>query len=167
MNVRDLVPWRRNNERGRNLAVLGEESPFLELHREVNRLFDEAFRGFDATPAWSGASHWPQAEVEESENDYRISVELPGVDEKDVEVVMHEGVLVVRGHKRSEISDAGRAVTERTYGRFERRFALHDVDEDRLYAKFHNGVLTIIAPKAPDSRDKARRIPINQPSLTH
>ncbi len=66
MNVRDLVPWTRNGDRGRNLPTSQDAaSPFFTLHREVNRLFDDASRGFDASGLWSGSA-WPHIEVEDT-----------------------------------------------------------------------------------------------------
>jgi HSP20 family protein len=89
MAMRDLIPW----SRGRDVSVhRGEGSPFLTLHREMNRLFDDVFRGFDITPFGSerffdrvGGS-WPSVEVSETDKEIRVTAELPGLEEKDVQV---------------------------------------------------------------------------------
>jgi len=166
MNMRDLVPWNRS-ERNRNSLSTASENPMFTLHREMNRLFDDVFRGFDTPAFWGGRGGWPQIEVEDAETEYRVSAELPGLEEKDVEVLVQEGVLVLRGEKRAESEDRSRAFSERVYGRFERRLALDGIDEDRIQAKFHNGVLTITAPKSAQSADRVKRIAINQAATTH
>ena len=163
MNVRDLVPWTRANDRGRNLPASQESSanPLLTLHREMNRLFDDVFRGFDTPGLWGGNIAWPQLEVQEADSEYRVTVELPGLEEKDVEVLFEDGVLILRGEKRAETEDRSRAFSERVYGRFERRLALGDIDENRVQARFRNGILTVTAPKSEQSRSRVKRIAIN------
>ncbi|MDP3801409.1 Hsp20/alpha crystallin family protein [Brevundimonas sp.] len=168
MNVRDLVPWSRPGDRDRNLPVEGSaESPLFTLHREVNRLFDDVFRGFDAPGLWGGRPTWPQIEVQDHDREYRVTAELPGLEEKDVEILFEDGVLTLRGEKRQETEDRSRAFSERVYGRFERRLSLGDIDEDAIQATFRNGVLTVIAPKSEQSRERARRIPINTGMTSH
>lgn len=167
MNMRDLVPWSRN-ERGRALASGTEpESPFLTLHREMNRLFDDAFRGFGASDLVRGARDWPSLEVEERDREYRVTAELPGMEERDVEVTYRDGLLSIRGEKRSETEDRSRAVSERWYGRFERQLALRDVDESGAQASFRNGVLTVLLPKAEGADSGVKRIPINAQGKAH
>ena len=166
MTLGELVSWGRKD---RNLALQdrepgwtgsGELSPFLRLHQEMNRLFDDVFRGFAAPTAWN--SQWPSLEVEETDAGYRITAELPGVDEKDVEICFSDGVLTLRGEKRSESRDKGRHVTERYYGRFERQIALGDVDDAKATATFNKGLLTIELPRSAEAQDRVRRIPINE-----
>ena len=148
----------------------GEEmNPFLTLHREMNRLFDDVFNRFDAglpssllgrVPSWSGG--WPSLEVNASDNELRVSAELPGMDEKDVEILVDDGVLTIRGEKKSETEDQGRRFSERYYGRFERSIALpYEVEEDKASASFQNGVLTVTLPKSAKAQEKAKRIAIN------
>jgi HSP20 family protein len=178
MAVRDLIPWGR----GRSAVpgpMPGEEvSPFLTLHREMNRLFDDVFNRFEsgmpsllgrmpggAGGAWAGS--WPSLEVTASDNDVRISAELPGMDEKDVEVLVDNDVLTIRGEKKSESEDQGRRFSERYYGRFERSMALpFEVDEAKAEASFKNGVLTVTLPKSATAKDTAKRIAINAPADT-
>jgi HSP20 family protein len=167
MNMRDLIPWGRS-EQTTPSRYRDEGDPFMTLHREMNRLFDDIFRGFGMAPfgSLSGAGRtmgWPQVEVSETDKDVRISAELPGLEEKDVEVLMGDGVLTIRGEKKSEVEDKERAFSERTYGRFERRIPLAwEVEEDRIDASFKNGVLTVTLPKAAESRPEVKRIAINR-----
>jgi HSP20 family protein len=166
MNMRDLIPWGRS-EQTTPSRYREEGDPFMTLHREMNRLFDDVFRGFDVAPfgSLSGPGRtmgWPQVEVSETDKDVRISAELPGLDEKDVEVLMGDGVLTIRGEKKSKIEDKERAFSERTYGRFERRIPLAwEVEEDKIEASFKNGVLTITVPKTAQAALQAKRIAIN------
>lgn len=164
MAVRDLIPW----SRGRDLTVRrGEESnPFLALHRQVNRLFDDAFRGFDLVPfgndrGFGHAVGWPTIEVSETDKDVKVTAELPGLEEKDVQVELANGVLTVKGEKRTETADKDRLFSERYYGRFERHIPINDVDQDKVSAAFKNGVLTVTMPKLPEIQSKVKRIAIN------
>jgi HSP20 family protein len=168
MNVHDLVPWTRANDRDGNLLVAQRAagSPLLTLHREMNRLFDDVFRDFDTPSLWGGRA-WPQLEVQDAGSEYRVTAELPGLEEKDVEVVFEDGVLILRGEKRAETEDRSRAFSERVYGRFERRLALGDIEEDRIQARFRNGVLTVTAPKSEQSQSRVKRIPIKAAATSH
>lgn len=156
MNFRDLVPWTRA-ERDRGSQSL---HPVASLHRDVNRLFEEAFRGFGESSLFSGRG-WPSMDVEETHKEYRVSAELPGLDEKDVEVLLHDGVLTLRGEKRQESGDHNRSYSERFYGRFERQVSLdRDVDEGAVKATFKKGILTVTVPKSAKAVESAKRIPI-------
>jgi HSP20 family protein len=166
MSVRDLIPRSRGANQAPSLYRSGEMDPFLALHRNVNRLFDEVFRGFDAPAPFGrsafGNGYWPSVEISENEKEIRVMAEIPGLEEKDVEVLLEDGVLTLRGEKKSETDDAGRQLSERYYGRFERRLALgREVDEDKVTANFKNGVLAVTLPKSEKARANAKRISIN------
>ena len=170
MAVRDLIPWGRNRSSVPSTMQQSDEaSPFLALHREMNRLFDDVFNRFDTglpsafgrMPGWSGGS-WPSLEVTESENEVRVSAELPSMDQKDVEVLVDDNVLTIRGEKRSETEDQGRRFSERYYGRFERSIDLpFEVEDGKVEATFENGVLTVTLPKSAKAQEKAKRIAIS------
>lgn len=164
MSVRDLIPWGR--ERSPSLFRDDERDPFLSLHREVNRLFDDAFRNFGAgPPSLNGFSpnggRWPSVEVADGEKEIRITAEVPGLEEKDIEVLLDSGVLTLKGEKRSETEDKDRHFSERFYGRFERRIPIgYEVEEDKVDARFKNGVLTVTLPKTAKAQSQAKRIAI-------
>lgn len=167
MNVRDLVPWNRNGDRDRNLPVSQDAaSPFFTLHREMNRLFDDVFRGFEAPALWNGRA-WPHIEVEDAPNEYRICAELPSLEDKDVEVLVQDDVLILRGEKQAKTEDRNRAFSELVYGRFERRIALEGASEANVRAELRNGLLTVTVPKSFQSLQRINRIPINQATVTH
>jgi HSP20 family protein len=151
MNMRALIPWSRERSSSIPSAYRNEEvSPFLALHREMNRLFDDVFSRFDSTmpPFFNRLPAWPSVEVVETDKDVRIAAELPGMDENDVEISVTDDVLTIRGEKKAEIDDRGRHFSERYYGRFERVIPLpFEVEDDRAEASFENGVLTVTLPK--------------------
>ncbi len=164
MAVRDLIPW----SRGRDVSVRrGEPNPVLTLHREMNRLFDEVFRGFDLAPFGSDRfldrleGSWPSVEVSETDKEIKVTAELPGLDEKDVHLQLANGVLAIAGEKKTETEDNDRLFSERYYGRFERRIPVDDVDEDKISAAFKNGVLTVTLPKVAQAQARVKRIAIN------
>jgi HSP20 family protein len=165
MAIRDLIPWNR----GRDVTVTrGDEiNPFLTLHREMNRLFDDVFRGFDLASSGIGERPfdrgigWPNIEVSETGNEVKVTAELPGLDEKDVDIRLSDGVLVISGEKRTETEDKDRLFSERTYGRFERRIPLDDIDEEKVNASFKNGVLSVTLPRSAEAKSNVRRIAIN------
>jgi HSP20 family protein len=164
--MRSLLPWGRDERR--HVPTLPQDetfSPFLTLHREMNRLFDDMFTRFETgLPAQTGAGlGWPKIEATEDDKALRITAELPGVDEKDVEVVLDNDVLTIRGEKKSAIEDKDRHYSECYYGRFERLIPLPAaIEEDKLEATFKNGVLSVVLPKAPGQVGRGKRIPINR-----
>jgi HSP20 family protein len=166
MSVRDLIPWGRSNNRAPAPYRDDDRSPFLSLHREMNRVFDDFFRDFDMRLPMMGsagfAAGWPQIDLAETDKQIMVTAELPGVEEKDVELLLEDGQLVLRGEKRAENDDKDRQFSERYYGRFERRLPIGaDVQVDKAEARFKNGVLTVTLPKNPGAEPKAKRIAIN------
>lgn len=181
MSVKDLIPqsWTRNLPWWRDRdapppAQWREEprDPFVTFHREMNRLFDDFFRSFDTRlPAfsgigaglgtgWTGAT-WPSVEISETDGAIRVSADLPGLEEKDVEVLLEDGLLTLRGEKSSTTEDRERQFSERVYGRFERRIPLPSgIDEAAVEAGFHNGVLTVTLPKTEAAQAQVKRIPL-------
>ncbi|MBO4225436.1 MULTISPECIES: Hsp20/alpha crystallin family protein [Bradyrhizobium] len=164
MAFRDLIPWSKNQE----LAPTRENfDPFITLHREMNRLFDDVFRGFGSfgpisSPLLEGRFGWPKIELSETDKELTVSAELPGMTEKDVQVEIANGVLTLRGEKKAERTDNGKYFSERYYGAFERRIALDGVAEDKAQASFRDGVLTITLPKSEEARESVKRIPIGK-----
>ena len=166
MSVRDLIAWSRGSSQAPSIYRNDDMDPFMSLHRNVNRLFDEVFRGFD-TPSVLGRmaplnGTWPSVEFSETDKEIRVTAEIPGLDENDVEVMLDDGVLTLRGEKKAETEDKDRQFSERYYGRFERRFGLgREVEDDKVAATFKNGVLTVTLPKTKRAQANAKRIAIN------
>jgi HSP20 family protein len=131
MAIKDLIPW---NNKGREVGRTSDVHPFLALHREMNRMFEDVFRGFDLAPFGLASRTldglgWPQIDIEETDKEVRITADLPGLDEKDVSLEIANGVLSISGEKKSESEDKARRFSERYYGRFERRIPLEYVDD--------------------------------------
>jgi HSP20 family protein len=167
MSVRDLIPWGRNNgNQGPSLLRDDDRDPFLSLHREVNRLFDDVFRGFGSgLPSLRGVSGfgagWPSVEISDTDKEIKVTAEVPGLEEKDIEVLLNDGVLTLKGEKRSETEDKEKQFSECYYGRFERRIPLGtEVKEDQVEATFKNGILTVRLPKTEKAQSQVKRIAI-------
>lgn len=162
MDFRNPIPWNRD----RNIPVArqgGDDYPVFALHREMNRLFDGFFRAFDV-PAKSGgmslSGSWPNIELSETDKEIRVVAELPGLEQKDIDVSMDHDVLTIRGERKSESS--GAFYSERWQGAFQRSVQLSsDADPDRANAQFRNGVLTVTVAKRPDARSHTRRIAVS------
>ncbi len=162
MMMRDLIPWGRT--RGTETTPFHEEGrdPVASFHREVDRLFDDFFRSFDSrTPTFAGRAPrvWPSVEVSNTEKEIKVTADVPGLEENDIEILLDNDVLTLRGEKTSE--NNGAQFSERFYGQFERRIPLGvEVEEDKVEAKFKNGVLSITLPKSPNAQAQVKRIAI-------
>jgi HSP20 family protein len=162
MNMLSLMPqWGRGRDVSRH-----EVDPFLSLHRDINRVFDDAFRNFGLPSAFGNGS-WPSMDVRETEKGLEVTAEIPGVEEKDLDVTLANGQLTIRGEKKFERDqkEAGYHVMERSYGSFARSLPLpFDVDEKAVTAAFDKGVLKVSLPKSPQAESKVRRIPVGKGS---
>lgn len=120
-------------------------APIFGLRREIDRLFEDTF-------GREGGTFTPAVDIKETEQEIRLEVELPGLRPENVEIIAENGVLTIRGEKRSERKegeDSRYQVVERTYGTFVRTFQLpQGVEEDQITAAFETGVLTLSIPKA-------------------
>ena len=164
MAIRDLIPWK---SQGLDIAPRQEERVdhlVMSLHRDINRLFDDMFRGFSmpSLPSIGGSLGWPRLELSENDKEIRVTAELPGMEEKDIEISLDDHQLVIWGEKKSETSDEERGYSERSYGRFERRIGLpSQIDEDKVEAAFRNGVLTVTVPRTAEAAQGRKTIPLN------
>lgn len=166
MAIRDLIPWNRNDEK--KLTVQREtQDPFYELQRNMNRLFDDFFGDFDMSRFGDFGSRFgafqPQVDVSETDQEITVAAELPGLEEKDIEVSLDKGVLTISGEKKEEKEDKGKNYyrMERSYGSFRRSLPLPaEVVEDQVEATFKNGVLNIRLPKSPEAQKPGKRITV-------
>lgn len=135
-----------------------EESPSLH---PLHRIADFQRRLRHRMPLGSiGAA----ADVVEEDKLFRISVELPGIEAKDVEVSISDGTLIIKGEKTDATGEQaqGYYLREREYGSFERFIDIPiGVDQDKIEAQFGNGVLTIELPKTPETVRKHKRIQVH------
>ncbi len=133
------------------------------LQSDINRLFDAFMSPFDE-PAFKNASTMPKLDIAELKDKYEIKAELPGMDEKDINLSMEYGLLKISGEKKSETEnkDKGYYLRECSYGSFSRSIRLPDnISEDKIEASFSKGVLTIDMPKKSESISKSKKIAIS------
>jgi HSP20 family protein len=151
-------------------------TPFDSLRREIDRLFDDFGGGFwrssfrlptfDLAPLGNRDVAWPTApavDITDADKAYEITAELPGIDEKNVEVKVANGVLTIKGEKQEEKEEKKKDyyLRERNYGSFERSFQVPDgVDTDKIEANFKKGVLTVTLPKKPEAQAAAKKIDV-------
>jgi HSP20 family protein len=150
--------------------------PFENLRREVDRLFEDFDGGlwrspfrrslFDIEPfrrAEAAFGALPAVDVTESDKAYEITAELPGMDEKNIDVKFANGVLTIKGEKQDEKEEKQKDyyVRERSYGSFERSFQVPDgVDADKIEANFKKGVLTLSLPKNAEAQKAEKKITV-------
>ena len=136
----------------------------------MNTLFDDFFSGFDVTPrSFAGkgfGAFSPSVDVKESEGEFTIRAELPGVEEKDIEVTVTGDSVTIKGEKNEEKEDKSESYyyMERSYGSFNRVIPLSaETDADKAQASFKNGVLNITIPKSQAAKEKGTKVPIKTP----
>jgi HSP20 family protein len=146
-----LIPWKWGNEC--NMTREGVRDPFTALQRELNRAFENVWNDdFLKMPAWAEASGMvaPKLDISETDKELHVSVELPGMSEKDLDVELTADRLKIRGEKKDEreTKEHNFHRTERSFGSFERVIALPTkVDREHVQATFKNGVLNVTLPK--------------------
>src|SRR3954453_9303285 len=145
---------------GSDIATRGD--PFLDLHREMNRLFADASRSTAGGREAEGGQLMggPRMDIHETDNALEITAELPGVSQNDVDLRIEGDVLTIRGEKRKERQDQQAHVVERSYGSFQRSVQLPFApDPEQVEANFEHGVLTVVLPKK-GQQEKAQKIQI-------
>jgi HSP20 family protein len=164
MQIKDLIPWARKGEAPEGKA--GEPNPIAALQREMNQVFESFWSRFGKP---FGGLDWPwgqseaKSDVVQTDNAVEISIELPGMEMKDIEVSVADDMLTVKGEKRVERQDEkkGYYLSERSYGAIYRAIPLPPgVDGGKAEASFKNGVLTIRLPQTPEAQAKVRRIEV-------
>lgn len=153
----------------KSVAKVQARDPFTAMRNEMSRLFGDAFGSLptlSASSFWKGGNGFlaPSMDIKEKDGSYIVSAELPGVDAKDVEVEVDQGLLTIRGEKKEEKEekdDKGYHLTERRYGAFSRSISLpQNADESSIDADVSNGVLTITIKKTAASAPKAKKIAV-------
>lgn len=178
--VKDLIPKKRREDRlpVRYEAYPGSlpdiwEQPFLELRRSMDRLFECSFgssgefpaemrRPWGLTTDFSGAE-WPRVDMDETDDEIRLTAELPGVKKDDLDISVTGDRITIRGEKKEEEERKRRGyyTLERSYGSFHRSFSLPcDVESDQVNAVFRDGVLTLKCPKSAIAREQRRKISV-------
>lgn len=155
-------------------ASAGLASPMGSLQREIDRLFEDFRAGlwpqrrslfdylpFNAKP--EAGFEAPAVDIAEKEDAFELTAEIPGLSEKDVEVKLANGGLIIKGEKKAEKEEKKKDyfLSERRYGAFERFFSLPEgIDRDKIAASFKKGVLTVSLPKSKEARQREKTIAI-------
>jgi len=157
-----LTPWRSR----RADVAPASDMQYFALQERINRMFEDFLQGFGMEPfdlSQAQGDATPRVDITETDTHMRVTAELPGVAEKDVEVFLEDGALTIRGEKKAEkeTKEGGVHRLERSFGSFQRRIPLPiEVQDDGVAATFKNGVLTVELRKSePDAR-KAKRIEV-------
>jgi HSP20 family protein len=148
MKLKSLIPVSRD----RNIA--SAFNPFLSLQREVEQLFDDFTRGW---PTVGAGELMPSTDVTENDKEIQITAELPGLEEKDVQINVADNVLTIKGEKKSEKEekDKNYRLVERSYGSFSRSIELPaGINPDSIKATIAKGVLTVVVPKPAPAQVK-------------
>jgi len=170
------LPVKKEAESVRQPAALQAWHPVESLRREIDRLFEDFDRGFGLLPSrrslfgiepfWRRERTWvttPAVDIAETEKAYEIVAELPGIDEKDIEVKLANGGLTIKGEKQEEKEEKKKDyyLHERHFGAFERYFQMPEsVDTEKIEATFRKGVLTVTLPKTQEARKAEKKIPV-------
>lgn len=148
MNLRSLIPI------GRDRSVA---SPFMSLQREIDRLFEDFSRGFPTIAGNGATALMPSMDVTETDKEIEITAELPGLEEKDVQINIADNILTIRGEKKAEKEqkDKNYRLVERSYGSFERTLELPEgVNADAIKANISKGLLKVTVPKPAPTQAK-------------
>jgi HSP20 family protein len=170
------LPVKTGEKAGEATSTLQAWRPFESLHREIDRLFEDFGRDlwrtpfrrsyFDMEPFWRRELSWsatPSVDIAEKDKAYEVTAELPGMDEKDIEVKVVNGVLTIKGEKQEEKEEKKKDyyLQERRFGSFERSFRVPEgVDADKIEAAFKKGVLTVSLPKTAEAQKAEKKITV-------
>ena len=166
MTFKNLIPlhWDRYDTHGHH----NYDETLFSLGKSMERFLNPAntdYLGnsfFDFRPVEK--NKFPKVDITETENNFLITAELPGLDEKNVDLTLDDGTLTIKGEKKTEREDTqGEFYSrERSYGAFQRSFEVPEIiDQNKIDASFVNGVLTVTMPKTPEAKKEVKKIPIN------
>ena len=150
----------------RKTSELWEGDAFADLRRQMERVFQDFSKSFGSMPETifdRGDLLDLRVDVQEADDHYEISAELPGLDQKDVELSIDDRVLTIKGEKKleSEREEKAYRISERRYGSFRRAFRLpDDADQDNIAAKFEKGILAVSVPRLKGAKSNVRKIEI-------
>lgn len=171
MSWKDLITWNRKKEDSQvpihRSETKSEAHPAERFHHDMNRLFDDFFKDFgwptsSLSREW-GTSFSPSINVSEGDKSIEISAELPGMDEKDIQVSLTKDILTIKGEKKQEKEEKNKEYyhVERSYGSFQRSLQLPcEIEADKIKADFKKGVLNIKIPKSKEAQEKIKKIEI-------
>lgn len=166
MQISDLIPWGRGKEKTPAPEDGDTSNPLVSLQHYINQVFEDFWRkvenGWSEHDSVLGA-FGPSTDVTETDTSVDVSIELPGMTEKDIDVSLSSNAMTIRGEKKieHEADRKGVYMSERSYGSFYRAVPLPaGVDADKADATFKNGVLTVSLPKTAEAQANVKRIPV-------
>lgn len=162
----NIIPWNHSS----NLSAKRETTPISYLQNEVNRLFEDFFSDFQSPSILSsaeanGKSLAPAVDIVENDKSFKVEVELPGMDQDDVEVTINDNYLTIKGEKQTskENKDENYIRRERYYGSYQRTIALPEtVNADKAKATFNKCILCIDVPKKEEAIKPSRNVDIKE-----
>jgi HSP20 family protein len=163
VDFKSLVPWRNSKTQ---VPATREDffDPFVTFRREMDRMFDDFFGSGTMRPALAGwQAITPAVDIDETDKELVVTAELPGVSDKDVEVSLAGDILTIKGDKKAEHEEknGNSYYMERRFGSFSRSVRLpFEVRDEKVDAKFKDGVLTIHLPKPAELQRSVRRIEV-------
>jgi HSP20 family protein len=162
MVKKNLLPslWK-----GTSVPVSKIDSPLSTFQQRMNDLFDDFFRGFPLAGALDErmGAFYPSIDVKEGDKEIVVKAELPGLEEKDIEILLADDALTIKGEKKEEKEDKGKNYyhMERTYGSFHRVIPLPtEVESEKVEATFKNGVLSVVLPKTAKTKAAGKKITV-------
>jgi len=161
MSFRDLSLLRKKSVPVKRQA----HDPFLLMNNDMESLFDDFFKGFELEPFFGPdiSSYSPKIDVKEGDKEIKVLAELPGMDEKDINVTLNKDSLTLTGEKKEEKEDneKGYHRLERSYGSFCRTIPFPvEIESDKVSASYKKGILTIIIPKSNKAIEEKKKIKI-------
>jgi HSP20 family protein len=139
----------------------------VSLREKMNRLFEDVFTGRGDDKELASSTWAPAVDIFETESELVMSAEIPGIDEKDIEIKLEDNTLTLKGERKfeKETREENYHRIERSYGSFYRAFTLpNSVDLDKIHAEHENGILKITLPKRQEL--KPRNVKILKPSTS-
>jgi len=162
MHISDLIPWGRDKEKTSAGEGASAANPLAALQNDINHVVEDFWHKIESSWNDGGTGMFgPSTDVTETDNSVDVSVELPGMTEKDIDISLSDTAMTIRGEKHIEHQEdrKGVHIRERSYGSFYRMIPLPvGVDTNKAEAVFKNGVLTVSLPKTSGAR--ASRIPV-------
>lgn len=164
MSITSMIPWRR----GEKVLPIRRDmaDPLSTFHGRIDDMFERFFDDFSLAPfsEWeNGRNFHPHVDVAETDQEIKVTAELPGMEEKDIEVSLSHDRLTIRGEKKEEKEEKSQHYyhMERSYGSFQRSLPLPaEVEQDKVEAAFKNGVLTVKLPKTLEAQITSKIIPV-------
>lgn len=163
---KDLVQTKKDERSHALVRPRFGANQFSDLHRQMNELFENFYED-SMMPSLGilekGNMLTPKFEVVETDDSFHVTAELPGIEQKDIEVNLDNNILTVKGEKKEEHEEKKKPyhLSERSYGHFQRSISVPDgIDREKIKAEFKKGILKINLPKTEQAKTKSKKIQV-------